>query len=509
MFVLLVICMPALAVAVSCLVPGAENITMFLPYHQKTIEVPPVPTDVSLYAYATDNALVAVPSKCYDHFADRLGAAANFADRQPEGPNGMLLFRISRPAEEYALLAEMSSCACGLVVEMHGSSGARWQSISYAAMMSGFGYVVVIPDSYAVPESLGFKAAVLKDGPAIDTSNYCGAFETYESRCGTFDKPFCYSTKAENVLHDSEKYREYVERNYLARKLELDYFVENQGPLLDAFDRVFLLGRSEGAMVAGRYYHEALFARLSGLILSGWSCEFNYYVSCAENARICEDQCDKSLPILNINGQDDDYFGASDGVDSVSEKVAANTTHGYGGPLTGNCRAAINAQGFAKSTVVDFPGVSHSIMYSHDNALRSLLADFLASPETPATWGSLQRPGCTWSHGVYECQALRDSELPCVSYEVNPKAQWNFTGKVLECPKPVITCGDVRQLYRENSCCGTPQKEVHVPSAWMEAGGGVPEERRLAALKQLQAENEALKSPLGGKLGARAASLRS
>lgn len=411
---------------------------MYLPYsgHQMTVTVPPVPTTtLSDYSYATDNAIVAIPKQCVTEYGSELGlSTGNVDERQPGGPTGMGYMRISDTAQ-YATLENMTSCACGLVVLMHGTSGVTWQTASYSTMMSGMGYVVVMPDSHAMPDSMGLKGKrPLKATDDIDKSNYCGEFDPYEGSCSSFSKPFCYSTKVENVLNDEAKYRKYVERNYLIRKQELDYFVQSRTALLDAFSKVFLFGRSEGAMVSSRYHNSALDAKLSGRILSGYSCEFNYFVSCADNAKICGDQCDKSVPQLNVNGQDDSYFGSVES--SVSSVVATNDTHGYGGTITGNCRKAYNDQAFTKATVVDFPGVSHSIMYSHDNALRSVIADFLADPWAPASsYPSLTRTGCTLtSGGIYECDALHTDEAPCVSYEVNPNASWNKTASSETCP---------------------------------------------------------------------------
>jgi len=436
---------------------GSESFDMYMPYHDKMVTVPPVSQVVDDYSYAGDNALVAVPAKCYEHYQARLGYTSNIDDRQPGGPTGMFYFRVSDPDTEYAMLAEMgSTCACGLVLLAHGTSGVRWQSASYAIAMAGLGYVVVVPDSHAMPASMGMKGVdQLKKTADIATTNYCGALDAYNNRCGTWEHPFCYSTKTENVLNDQDKYREYVERNYLIRKLELDSFVGKHQALLSAFSKVFFFGRSEGAMTAARYYHADLHRHLAGLILSGWSCEFNYFMSCAAHAHVCGDMCDKTLPVLNVNGQKDSYFSA----EGVSGMVAANTTHGYGGPITGNCRAGLDAQSFTKSTVVEFPGVSHSIMYSHDNALRSIIADFLAAPgSSSADWGSLKRTGCTMANGVYECDADSGDQAPCVSYVPNPAAPWRFTGQKAACAMDTTTCGDAKNAYKASQCCGNPSK---------------------------------------------------
>ena len=206
------------------------------------------------------------------------------------------------------------------------------------------------------------------------------------------------------------------------------------GALLDAFERVFLFGRSEGAAVAARYHHPTLHAKLSGLLLSGWGCEFTYMWSCAEHAKLCGGQCSTALPVLAIVGETDAYFGATG---SVAADVAA-ASNGYGSSsLTGNCRASLNSQGFSRSTTVVFRGTGHSIMYKNDNALRSVLSDFLAAPASAAerpAWSSLSRSDCSFASGVFTCDEIQDAD-PCVGYKPNTAAPWQNLGAPA-CPSP-------------------------------------------------------------------------
>ncbi|CAK0803944.1 unnamed protein product [Prorocentrum cordatum] len=414
---------------------GQTSFDMYMPYHDVNITVPAINQTVAEYEYAGDNALVAIPAACYQKEAAFFGSASNFADRTPDGPDGMFYFRISDPDTEYAKLASMTDCSSGLVVLLHGTSGVRWNPVSYAAALSGLGWVVVLPDSQSQPAEMGYKGAIsLKNTSEIDTSNYCGAMDAYNERASSWSKPFMYSTNSENILNDGAKYAEYMERNYRIRALEMDAFVSKRESLLSAFfaaSKVFLLGRSEGGAVAGRYYNEALHSKLSGIILSGWSCDFNYFVSCAENARICEDQCSKDIPVLNVVGETDSYFASSS---SVSADVAAGAT-GYGGPITGNCKAAMDAQGFSGHVVV-MEGAGHSFLYTHDNAWRSVLGEFLACP-TATSLPSLQRPGCQEQNGVYTCDALSESP-PCVDWEVNTSVALVEVGAVSECDENEI-----------------------------------------------------------------------
>jgi len=273
-----------------CLSGEGEEFSMYMPAHNKNVTVPKLSLNVGDYAYAADNALVAVPASCYWQFQAQLGYAPNIADRQPGGPRGMFYFRISNPEKEYPVLANMTRCAKGLVLSMHGTSGAMWQSASMAFMLAGMEYVTVMPDSIANPDSMGYKGRGLRATGDIPTTNYCGKIDPYTTEFVTWANPFNYKTKVENVLEDTNKYRDYVQRVYLIRKLELDAFISSpsSSQLLTAgFPKIFLFGRSEGAMVAQRYYHADLHPKLAGLILSGWSCEFNYFLSCAADAMLC------------------------------------------------------------------------------------------------------------------------------------------------------------------------------------------------------------------------------
>merc|ERR1719330_481928 len=113
-------------------------------------------------------------------------------------------------------------------------------------MMAGLGFIVLVPDSMAMPDNMGLKGKrPLRNISEIDMEHYCGAYNPYLGSCDDFSKPFCYSTDVDNVLYDEQKYRAFVERAYLIRKLELDYFVEKHEALLDAFQRVYLIGSSE------------------------------------------------------------------------------------------------------------------------------------------------------------------------------------------------------------------------------------------------------------------------
>ena len=163
--------------------------------------------------------------------------------------------------------------------------------------------------------------------------------------------------------------------------MELDSFVGRRLGFLQSWAAekpIFLLGRSEGASVIARYHHPSLFSLLSGLIIVSFSCEWTYFAACQENVNICEGKCDKALPILNIIGGQDQYFSKTS---SVAAEVASHPA-GYGSPETGNCKSALDSQGFKYSTVVVLhePDTEHELIYTHDNAVHLSLPLTDASP---------------------------------------------------------------------------------------------------------------------------------
>merc|ERR1712045_679818 len=118
-------------------------------------------------------------------------------------------------------------------------------------------------------------------------------------------------------------------------------------------------------------------------------------------------------------GTEDEYFGNQDG--SMSYKVA-NGEGGYGGPLTGNCRAKYDAQQFTTATVVEFEGAGHGPSYWNDNRMRSIFADFMMKAgKESSSWKSLE--GCKKADGVYTCP-IGDAS-PCMpGWALNADATW-------------------------------------------------------------------------------------
>jgi hypothetical protein len=130
--------------------------------------------------------------------------------------------------------------------------------------------------------------------------------------------PFCYGIDATNIAANPEGWKGFFERVYYLRQQELNYLVANLPPFLASSPKLFLMGHGEGAMAASRYYNPQLETRLAGRIISGWTCEYNFLVGCAANARICGDLCRKDTPILNIIGSQDTLYSSLPTSRSVS-----------------------------------------------------------------------------------------------------------------------------------------------------------------------------------------------
>jgi len=393
----------ALDLAQDCKSPPDDKYTITMPHQGKTFTVPPLPAGGDSYSYAMDNALVAIPKKCVDQHSESITKASDLKNKQECDPQGMKYVRIADlkgiRTGGYDTLKEMASCSAGLVVGFHGSGGPGWGQVQYAAILSGLGYIHVIPDSMAMPESMGLKGKTpLKSADQITTTDYCGGYSSSEGSCGSFNKPYCFSTKLDNIVANSDLYRQYVEGVYQIRKREMDYFVNNvPNDFFSSFTKVFAVGNSEGAMVLSRYYHADFNQHLAGIIIDGWSCEFNYFVSCADNAKICGDSCDKSTPLLNLIGEDDEWFGRVS--DSMSNKVAGHDS-GYGAStITGNCHKAFSDQGFTNATTVVFGGTGHTPKYWNDNLVRDAVINFIG--HDTFDWATGNK--CVKTDGVYEC----------------------------------------------------------------------------------------------------------
>jgi len=421
-----------------------EERTVYMPGHNVNVTIPALPDDTASYSYAAENALVAIPAACVSEFAGDISNAADLLNKNDCDPQGMKYLRIQDLSGGYSKLKEMKDCAEGLVLGFHGSGGPGWGAVQYAAITSGVGFVHIIPDSMAMPDSMGLKGKLpVKAGNEITTTDYCGSYSSATGKCSKFNKPFCYSTKFDNIISDSTQYRMYVEGVYQIRKRENDYFVENNQDLLSAFSKVYAIGNSEGAMILNRYYHADLHKFLSGMIFDGWSCEYNYFLPCADAAKICGDECDKSIPLLNLIGAGDEYFGRVE--TSMAARVAAHDD-GYGAAtITGNCHATFTSQSFTDTTTVVFGDTEHTPKYWNDNVVRAATLDFMGKGTT--SW----KDGCTEVSDVWECPLTgaatcmpgwtrnADEVNTCASETEEPVQEWEVRKLGLSGGTAVIT----------------------------------------------------------------------
>ena len=86
---------------------------------------------------------------------------------------------------------------------------------------------------------------------------------------------------------------------------------------------------------------------LAGRILTAWSCEYVYFVSCEAHADIGSDGgggdgAASRVPVLNVLSHADPFFGATG---SVASDVSAPGPGAYGDVPTGSCAARMRKQG--------------------------------------------------------------------------------------------------------------------------------------------------------------------
>ncbi|CAE7229571.1 unnamed protein product, partial [Symbiodinium microadriaticum] len=361
---------------------------------------------------AIEKAFVALPETC----ATRCALTANFEDN--DGISAVHWFgrasdlsNTSWSALRGSILGRQScvqSCHLQWVILVHGSGGMTYTNWRYAAKLVALGFGVLAPDSMAAPKHLHLRhkdPVVLKKTQT--SRKYWAAEPVYKSSCGWDEAsgkyPFCYSTKVENLLSEPDLWKVYYERIFLLRRRELDWLLEHM-PAFMGSARLFLFGHSEGAMVAARYYHPALAERLSGRIISAWSCEENYFVGSKAGSLICDGQCEERAPVLNIIGTEDQFFSSRNF--SVAAQVANSSVHYGSKKLLGHCLNSFGAGNVRSSAVLLLQGASHDVSLTHDDASRSFLSEFLSSPHdfVRGDARSLKLFCKTEKHGLHLCQ---------------------------------------------------------------------------------------------------------
>eukprot|EP00931_Biecheleriopsis_adriatica_P058082 TRINITY_DN34511_c0_g1_i1.p1 TRINITY_DN34511_c0_g1~~TRINITY_DN34511_c0_g1_i1.p1 ORF type:complete len:515 (+),score=80.66 TRINITY_DN34511_c0_g1_i1:72-1616(+) len=386
--------------------------------------IPVIPEAARLRA-ATDNAFVALPDVC----ARRCGLPSNFEENDGLGPRHWLgradaLNTAGASGRHRWRLGSSNStqqgrcvrqCRLTWVLLCHGSGGLTYTAWRWAAKLVALGYGVLAPDSFAAPRELSLRHRDgLQDSEVSFAGQYWAGDPLYSSSCSWHTEggkyPFCYSTEVKNFVSNPVGWQEFYRRVQLLRRRELDWLVEHLPTFLGRAD-LFMLGHSEGGMLAAHYFHPKLEARLKGRIISAWSCEHNYFVSHEGGSQICEGRCERSTPMLNIIGSEDQYFSAKNF--SVAARVAKSIS-GFGTKaIEGHCREAFRAGTFQAATLL-LKGAAHDTSLTHDDATRSFLSEFLSSPKDfvqgDAQSLRLLCQGKTSKPTLYECAEDGENE---------------------------------------------------------------------------------------------------
>lgn len=336
-----------------------------------------IPDHLDFYSYATDNAYVILPELC----VSLRGLSPNFAGTKPYATLYIA------PLQQFAS-SRLDNCVKGWVVFVHGSGGLVKASLRYLRILAQLGYGVVALDGMAMPKMHGLRhrasAPLTSENPLLnDFWSDNALYESHECawpscmNCSGFS--YCYKTSVANIVSQPELWKTYYERVYRMHELELEYLISNPPFLLKATSRkIFLMGHSEGAMVAARMNLKQANAFFSGRIISAWSCEYNYYVSCEFDALVCEDTCAKDVPLLNIIGTTDEYFSVSSS--SVAQQVANGSPGHFERVITGDCFKAFTQQQFKHAYVVLLENAAHDSTKSHATSLHDIIGTFLDRP---------------------------------------------------------------------------------------------------------------------------------
>ncbi|CAJ1342608.1 unnamed protein product [Effrenium voratum] len=391
------------------------------------VKVPVIPAADSL-KFATEQAFVALPGAC----ARRCMLPGNFGDNDQAGAVHWL-GRASDLTTRFRRRAQcVAECELPWVVALHGSGGLTYTGWRHSAKLAALGYGVLAPDSMAHPRSLRLRR---REPAKLRDARYWAADPAYRSKC-SWDKsggsfPMCFSTKVDNLLSEPESWKVYYERIYLLRKRELDWLMENPPVFLTG--RLFLMGHSEGGMVAARYWHPGLQGRLSGRIISAWSCEENYFVGSKRGSETGGGG--EGIPVLNIIGTADEFFSKNG---SVAAQVARSSVDYGTKDIEGHCLRSFQASNLRSAAVLLLQGAAHDSSLTHDDAIRSFLSEFLASP-VGFTQGAAKSINllCTREQSMlYSCiedgqtEALSDTEsgLAHTVYHFPPCAETSLKG---------------------------------------------------------------------------------
>ena len=308
------------------------------------------------------------------------------ADDGPGTPRNLWVGRVS----ELTLPLALNRCGCGVAIYASGSGGSTGDNLRQMRQLAAVGYSTIGPDTMAGAPA-GAPAAYPRHRDLVDsvsravgaTDSYWCANDVYSSGCvgaaegGAY--PGCFDSNATEIRYDPAGWARLYERVYAMRARELDTLLAAFEASFGRPSRLLLHGNSEGAMVVSRYSHPLL-ARygLAGRILTAWSCEYVYFVSCDASA----DLGAPLVPVLNLLSASDPYFGAVPS--SVASAVAAPGRGGYGGPVTGSCAARMRRQGVR--------GASLRLLEPYHDTLEQVRSLERSPPPSPLTRPTLHAP---------------------------------------------------------------------------------------------------------------------
>lgn len=267
-------------------------------------------------------------------------------------------------------LANDPSSHFGTVLFMHGSGGMTYNNVRYARKLAGMGFVVIAPDSMAGGQYRMRDLA--KPITSTQETPYWDDIGLYSS--GSKGE-YSYSTEAQAVVDNPEKWRELYTNVYRMRRDEM-HWILGRLPSHMKKHGVFTMGQSEGAMTVARFDDQRYGEMIRGRIISAFSVEYCYFTPTPDAAMFGGSL---DVPTLNIIGDADQYFG---NLDSVAKSVSEmKDKGGYGEDvITGNSFKNMKKQQLRCGVVAVLTSAKHDPSETHDNLLRDLLRIFLISP---------------------------------------------------------------------------------------------------------------------------------
>ncbi|CAE7336810.1 unnamed protein product [Symbiodinium natans] len=264
----------------------------------------------------------------------------------------------------------------GTVIYAHGSGGCSWDNFRLCRMMARMGMLVIAPDGFAYPKNTDLGKMRHKDVQplkrATDDVDYWADDLLYASSAGG---SHTYSTAAESVLDNPDKFRDLYEKCYQMRRRELHWTIEKL-PRWIRTQGFFIGGTSEGAMTVSRFDDQRYGHQVLGRFINSFSIEYCYFTPTVECAQIGGNI---AVPTLNIIGTMDEYFGATK---SVAAMVQSDKERGFGDvKLDGHGFDMMMEQEVSCGLVCYLEGGKHAPCPSHDNFLRRLFQTFFTRPQ--------------------------------------------------------------------------------------------------------------------------------